>query len=220
MKKDHQHIVILMGPPGSGKGTQATRLCKELEIPHVSTGDLFRAHMKQGSPLGEKAKQYIEKGQYVPDDLVLDMLFDRVSNDDCKKGFLLDGFPRTIAQAQALSERLSPDSTTRVLFLKVDEEEVIKRLSGRRTCSNCGEIYHISEKPTKIEGACDRCQGELFQRADDKEDVISERLKVYHNQTSPVIDYYSSEGLVQVIDGSLPVDQVYTSLLESINQLG
>lgn len=220
MKKDHQHIVILMGPPGSGKGTQATRLCKELEIPHVSTGDLFRAHMKQGSPLGEKAKQYIEKGQYVPDDLVLDMLFDRVSNDDCKKGFLLDGFPRTIAQAQALSERLSPDSMTRVLFLKVDEEEVIKRLSGRRTCSNCGEIYHISEKPTKIEGACDRCQGELFQRADDKEDVISERLKVYHNQTSPVIDYYSSKGLVQVIDGSLPVDQVYTSLLESINQLG
>jgi len=187
--KPNTKVVILLGPPGSGKGTQAIRLTKELGIPHISTGDLFRENISKNTELGKRAKTYMDAGKLVPDEVVLDMLFDRVSRPDCAKGYLLDGFPRTLPQAEALAKHLKDGTDLVVLELEVPDEMIVKRVAGRLTCESCGTIYNRYFSPPSIEGVCDKCQGKLVQRSDDNEEVVKERLRVYHSQTSPLIDY-------------------------------
>ncbi len=211
-------ILILLGPPGAGKGTQAKRLSAELGLPHVSTGDLFRENLSQGTALGEKAKGYMNDGKLVPDELVLDMLFDRVSRDDCRGGYLLDGFPRTLGQASALEERLasqygSGGAVVRALSLEVPQDELISRLTGRLTCRTGGHIHHRRFSPPKVEGVCDTCGGELYQRADDSEEVVAERLTTYAEQTFPLIEFYTQRGLLSGVDGDRKPSEVYASLL-------
>jgi len=183
-------VVILLGAPGSGKGTQAVELAKMFEIAHISTGDLFRENIKKETELGKKAKAFIEKGQLVPDELVFDMLFDRLSRPDCQKGYILDGFPRTKAQAKKLQEKLKGHAKILVFNLVVSDEEVIRRLSGRLTCKVCGKVFHKEFNPPKEENTCDACASELYQRPDDTQAVILERLAVYYKQTKPVEAYY------------------------------
>lgn len=211
-----QKVIILLGPPASGKGTQASRLAKEYKLPHISTGDLFRENIQKNTELGKTAKSYMDKGQLVPDDLVLDMLFDRVSRPDCQNGYVLDGFPRTIPQAEAFDKRLSKSADVIVLNLEVADETLIKRTSGRVSCKQCGHIHNIYFSPPKAEGKCDKCGGELVQRADDKPEVVKERLKVYHAQTKPLIEYYKKQGKLVSIDGEKTPDQVFTDLKSAI----
>lgn len=213
-----KQVIILLGPPGSGKGTQAVRISKELGIPHISTGDLFRENMSQNTELGKKAKSYIEKGQLVPDDLVLEMLFDRVSRPDCKAGYLLDGFPRTIPQAQAFDKGLTPDIRLTVLNLQVADDVIVKRISGRLMCKNCSNIQNIYTNPPAQEGVCDKCKGELYQRLDDKPEVVQERLKVYHAQTAPLIDYYQAKGVLVSVDGDRDPDVVFQDLMRGLKK--
>ena len=210
-------VVILLGPPGSGKGTQAARLTKELGIPHISTGDLFRENMSQGTELGKKAKAFMEAGKLVPDDLVLDMLFDRVSRPDCVKGYLLDGFPRTIPQAEALDKHLAKESSVVVLNLEVADDVIVKRAEGRLTCKKCGNIHNKNFSPPAEEGVCDKCCGELFQRPDDAPAVVKERLKVYHDQTEPLVAFYKKKGVLTDINGENPPDVVFQDLMKQFN---
>lgn len=205
-------IIILLGPPGSGKGTQATRLTKELNIPHISTGDLFRENMKKETPLGRKAKEYINAGKLVPDDLVLDMLFDRVAKADCAKGYLLDGFPRTIPQAEAFTKQLPASANLIALNLNVSDESIIQRVAGRLLCRSCSNIHNMFFNPPKKAGVCDKCGGELYQRADDSAEVVKERLRVYHNQTKPLIDYFNKMHILHQLDGEKSADEVYQTL--------
>lgn len=209
-------VVILLGPPGSGKGTQAVRLTKELGIPHISTGDLFRENISKNTELGSRAKTYMEAGKLVPDELVLDMLFDRVSRPDSVNGYLLDGFPRTVPQAEALAKHLDPKTELIVLELDVPDEVIIKRAEGRLTCKSCGAIYNRYYTPPAKEGVCDKCGGELFQRPDDKLEVVQERLRVYHDQTQPLVDFYSKKGLLKRVDGTKSPDEVYKALQQSL----
>lgn len=193
--------MIILGAPGAGKGTQASRISEKLGIPHISTGDIFRYNIKNNTELGKKAKGFIDKGLLVPDELTIDIIKDRLKNDDCKVGFLLDGFPRTINQAEAL-ESVLRDMDKRldvVLDLSVEDEVVIKRLSGRRICPNCNAGYHLEFSPTKVEGICDSCNSKIIQRDDDKEETIIERLKTYHVQTEPLEKYYKDKGLVKLV---------------------
>jgi adenylate kinase len=206
-----QRVLILLGPPGAGKGTQAVRLSAALAIPHVSTGDLFRENLKQGTPLGAKARGYMDAGQLVPDDVVIDMLFDRVSRPDCGRGFLLDGFPRTVAQAQALDARLK-GADVRALSLEVADAALLERLTGRHTCRACGNVHHQRFSPPKVAGKCDRCGGELYQRPDDARDVVEKRLAVYREQTAPVEAHYQRLGLRQAIPGDRQPDEVFKAL--------
>lgn len=205
-------VVILLGPPGSGKGTQAVRLTKELGIPHISTGDLFRENISQNTDLGKRAKAFMNEGKLVPDELVLDMLFDRVSRSDCAKGYLLDGFPRTLPQAGALNKHLAADTDLIVLNLDVPDSVIVKRAEGRLTCKVCGNVHNRYFSPPEKEGVCDACQGELIQRPDDRTEVVQERLRVYHEQTQPLVEYYKKKGVLKTVDGTKSPDDVFLSL--------
>lgn len=209
-------VIILLGPPGSGKGTQAVRLSKELGIPHISTGDLFRDHLSRNTDLGKRVKSYMEKGQLVPDELVLDMLFDRTSKPDSAKGYLLDGFPRTIPQAEALDKQLGKNANVIALNLQVRDEAIIKRMAGRLTCKACGHIHNKFLAPPSKEGACDKCGGELYQRSDDAANVVEERLRVYHAQTKPLIDFYKTKGVLIEINGEEAQEKVFSDLTRAL----
>lgn len=205
-------VVILLGAPGAGKGTQAVRLAAELGLPHVSTGDLFRANLAEGTPIGLKARQYMDAGKLVPDAIVLDMLTERVAADDCRDGYLLDGFPRTLAQARALDERLEQDTDVLVIDLEVSDETIIGRIAGRLVCRACGNVQHAVNSPPKVAGVCDACGGELHQRKDDSPDVVRERLRVYHEQTEPLVRYYEEKGVLKSVDGEQEPDVVFDQL--------
>lgn len=209
----------MLGAPGSGKGTQAAKISKEFTIPHISTGDLFRENLKQETALGKQVRGYMDAGKLVPDELVIAMLFDRISNPDCKNGYLLDGFPRTILQAQALDSFLLKQEnpkTLKVLNLNCSDESVIKRISGRLTCKSCGHVYNSYFNPPKIEGQCDTCQSLLIQRPDDQAEVVKERLHVYKNQTEPLIDFYKNKHLLSDIEGENSTAVVYQDLLKAL----
>ncbi len=203
--------IVLVGPPGAGKGTQAAYLAKNLAIPHISTGDLFRANISQGTPLGQKAQEYMRAGQLVPDEVTIGMAKDRMQQSDAAHGFLLDGFPRNLAQAEALDEILKSDGLKldAVLDLEVPEDEVVKRIAGRRMCrKDSSHIFHVIYNPPAAEGVCDTCGGELYQREDDSEDPVRKRLEVYHSETEPIIDYYKAQGLVVTISALGKVAEV------------
>ena len=206
--------VVLLGPPGAGKGTQATRLSDELGLPHVSTGDLFRENLSKGTELGDKARGFMEAGQLVPDELVLEMLFDRVAAPDCQEGYLLDGFPRTQPQAEALERRLPDDWATQAVLLQLEDQVLIERATGRLVCKQCGRIHHETFSPPKAAGKCDRCGGALQKREDDREDVVRERLQVYRRQTQPLVDFYRERGGLEVVDGSREPDAVFRDLVK------
>jgi adenylate kinase len=212
--------IILMGPPASGKGTQAERLREALELPHVASGDLFRYNLKNETPLGLKAKSYMDKGELVPDDITIGMVLDRLSQPDCEKGALLDGFPRTVAQAEALDEALEEqgDAIDLALNIQVPEQELIERVTGRRLCRDCGASYHIKFNPPEEPGVCDKCGGELYQRDDDTEATARNRLAVYEEQTKPVLDYYREQGIVVDIDGDQSIDEVTEALKQAIEE--
>ncbi|ADI38607.1 adenylate kinase [Waddlia chondrophila] len=198
---NEQHVVILLGPPGSGKGTQAKRVTQELNIPHISTGDILRENIKSETELGRRAKEFMNAGRLVPDALVLDMLFERVLRKDCKPGYLLDGFPRTIPQAESLDQFLESKVHLVAINLAVSDEIIVKRISGRLSCTVCGHVRNRFLSPPKLEGICDLCGGELIQRPDDRSEVVKERLLVYAKQTAPLIDYYERKGILHTIDG-------------------
>lgn len=202
--------VILLGPPGAGKGTQAGRIAETFGIPHISTGDILRANVRAGTELGAKAKSYMDAGDLVPDEVILGMMGDRLAEDDAKDGFLFDGFPRTVPQAEALEqlliERDQPIDV--VLRMLVDTKEVVQRLTGRRTCTNCGAVFHVDYDPPKVEGVCDRCGGELVQRDDDSEDVVLNRLEVYRRSTEPLEEFYWGRGLLRDVEAVGSVDEV------------
>jgi adenylate kinase len=202
--------LVLVGPPGAGKGTQAQLIAAHLAVPQISTGDIFRANVSQGTPLGKQAKEYMDKGDLVPDEVTVAMVKDRLGDPDTERGFLLDGFPRTVPQAIQLDEILAELGTKLdvVLELVVDDDEVVRRLSGRRTCRSCGHIWHVDFDPPAKEGVCDICGGDLFQRDDDKADTIRHRLEVYGEQTAPLVGYYAERGILVGIDAMGPVDDV------------
>jgi adenylate kinase len=203
--------LILLGPPGAGKGTQAKLLTDELKIPQISTGDMLRSAIKAGSALGKQAKSFMDAGKLVPDDVVIGVVEERIKQADCKPGFMLDGFPRTVAQADALTAMLAKakSAINHVICIKVDNEELVVRLAGRRTCHGCGATYHLQFNPSKKPGVCDSCGGELYQRDDDKEAAIRARLVTYDQQTKPLIDYYEQRHLLRGVDGRGSVDDVY-----------
>lgn len=211
-------VVILMGPPGAGKGTQAKRLAERLGVPHVASGDLFRWHIQNETELGRLAKPYLERGELVPDDLTIGMVVDRLRQPDCAGGVLLDGFPRTVPQAQALDERLAEMGwcVAVVPFIRVREEVLIRRLAGRWICESCGAVYHSEFRPPKKEGVCDACGGRLYQREDDKPETARRRLQVYFERTQPVLDYYERQGLLVEIDGEQSIDEVHEALWRAV----
>ncbi len=211
---------VLLGPPGAGKGTQAVRLVEKYEIPHISTGDIFRKNIKEGTELGKKAQEYMNAGALVPDELVVDLVKDRLQQDDCKNGFLLDGFPRTIFQAEKLDEFLSESNQKMdiVINLKVEKEALIKRLTGRRVCKDCGASYHIVNIPPKKEGVCDICGGELIQRKDDNIETVENRINVYEEQTAPLIGYYKEAGSLVDFDGEASLDEVFDAIVQAIGE--
>jgi adenylate kinase len=215
-----KRAVILLGPPGSGKGTQAKEVVKVLGVPHLSTGDMFRDHVARGTELGLKAKPIMERGELVPDDIVLGMVEERISAPDCAAGFLFDGFPRTLAQAEKLDQLLARRNFGRplVLHIGVEYDALFRRLTGRRTCSVGGEIYNIYDRPPRVPGRCDHDGGELIQRPDDREDVIRERLAAYERQTRPLIDYYRRQGALVDVDGGQPVEAVTRAVLAALQQ--
>ena len=208
--------ILLMGPPGAGKGTQAAELVKEFNIPHISTGDMFRAAMKEGTEMGKLAKSYIDAGNLVPDSVTVGIVRDRLAQDDCKKGFILDGFPRTVEQANALDGIMADLglSLTRVLNISVPAADLVERAVGRRICKKCGATYHVKFNPSHKEGVCDECGGELFQRADDTAETMTNRLSVYEASTKPLIDYYQKAGIYTEVDGRQAIDKVTKDLVE------
>jgi len=210
--------LLIMGPPGAGKGTQAEVLVKELQITHVSTGDMFRAAIKEGTEMGKKAKEYMDKGELVPDSVVVGMVKDRISQPDCARGFLLDGFPRTVAQAEALDETFKEMGIKAdgVINIDVPRERLMARLTGRRICRSCGASYHIIFNKPEVEGKCNSCGGELYQRSDDNEVAVGNRLDIYEAQTQPLIDYYSKQGLLKNINGDQDIKKVLADILASI----
>lgn len=210
--------LILLGPPGAGKGTQAASIVEKYEIPHISTGDIFRKNIKEGTELGKKAKEYMDKGLLVPDELVVAIVKDRLVEDDCKKGFLLDGFPRTVAQADALDRALADLSYNldKVINIEVAKEELIERAVGRRICKDCGATYHIKFNPSKENAKCDVCSGELYQRQDDTVETVTTRIEVYLNQTKPLIDYYKQKDNLVDIDGAQDIQKVFLDIVEAL----
>jgi adenylate kinase len=214
--------LVLVGPPGAGKGTQAEFIAAELAVPKISTGDIFRANMREGTPLGVEAKRYMDAGQLVPDEVTINMVRGRLAEPDAGDGFLLDGFPRTLPQAAELDKMLADLGTQLdlVLELVVDEDEVIRRLSGRRNCRGCDKIWHVEFDPTSREGACDRCGGELYQRDDDKAEVIEERLRVYNRDTAPLVNFYGAQGKLVGIDATGPVEDITARALDALRSYG
>lgn len=210
-------VLVLLGAPGSGKGTQAKPLAEKYGLPHISTGDLFRAHLKNNTELGMKAKSYIQKGHLVPDELVFDILFERTDKADCKNGYILDGFPRTLGQAQKLKEKLFSKVHFIVFNFDIPDEVVIQRLAARLTCKACGAIFNKNFNPPKVETICDKCGGELYTRNDDKEEVILERLKVYYNETKPVEEFFKNEDMLINIDATLPQSELLKSIESHID---
>ena len=207
--------IIMLGAPGAGKGTQAKQIAAKYQIPHISTGDIFRANIKNGTELGKKAKTYMDQGALVPDELTCDLVMDRIQQDDCKNGFVLDGFPRTIPQANALDEALAKDGE-KIEFaidIEVPDENIINRMSGRRACVGCGATYHIVYNPTKVEGKCDTCGADLILRDDDKPETVLNRLKVYHEQTQPLIDFYTKKGVIAEVDGTKDMKDVFDAIV-------
>ncbi len=206
--------LIMLGAPGAGKGTQAAKLAEAYQIPHISTGDIFRANIKGGTELGKKAKSYMDQGKLVPDELVCDLVADRIKQDDCTKGFILDGFPRTVPQAEALDKTLNEMNLVLDAAVDVDvpDDHIVRRMGGRRACLKCGATYHIVyNKPSK-EGVCDACGSDLVQRDDDKPETVQTRLQVYHDQTQPLIDYYSKAGVLKSVDGTQDMDVVFNAI--------
>lgn len=216
--RNHLLVLILLGPPGSGKGTQAAMLQDKLHLPHISTGDLLRDHIRRGSELGKQAQTFMDKGQLVPDALILDMLFERVSQKDCSRGYILDGFPRTLPQAEALQAKLKGKTVPVVINLDLSNAKILERLTNRVVCEKCGTIYHLIYSPPKTEGKCEKCGGHLMQRSDDTEAVITKRLKVYYEQTAPLIAYYSKQKLLHTIHCDLPKEKVFSQLIVNIPQ--
>ena len=206
--------IIMLGAPGAGKGTQAKRIAEKYGVPHVSTGDIFRANIKNGTQLGMEAKKYMDQGLLVPDELTVRILLDRVAQDDCKNGYVLDGFPRTIPQAEVLDEALTKlgDKIDYAIDVNVPDENIIRRMSGRRACLTCGATYHIEHIPPKQEGICDKCGSELVLRDDDKPETVKNRLAVYHEQTQPLIDFYEKKGVLKTVDGNLPMEEVFAAI--------
>lgn len=211
--------IILMGPPGAGKGTQAALLAQQELIPHISTGDIFRANMSQGTPLGKLAKQYVDAGLYVPDDVTNAMVKDRLAQDDCKKGFILDGYPRTPDQAEALADMLAELDLALdvVVNIEVPDDLLVERAEGRRVCRSCGATYHVSFNKPAAEGMCDKCGGQLYQRSDDTAAKVSVRLHEYHSRTAQVLQYYSEKGLVRRVDGDQEMESVTRAIKAAVN---
>ncbi len=208
--------LIMLGAPGAGKGTQAKRIAEKYKIPHISTGDIFRANIKNQTELGLKAKEYMDKGLLVPDELVVDIVADRLLQDDCKEGFILDGFPRTIPQAESLDKALLSMNTKMdyAINIAVPDENIIRRMSGRRACVKCGATYHIKYSAPKTENVCDTCEGELIIRDDDQPETVQKRLSVYHKQTRPLIDYYQGKNILITVDGTVDIDDVTKSIID------
>lgn len=211
---------ILLGPPGAGKGTQAAKIVEKYGVPHISTGDIFRENIKKGTELGKKAQEYMNRGELVPDDLVIEIATTRLLEDDCRNGFLLDGFPRTVYQAQKLDEFLAARGSKidKVLDIAVEKEELITRLTGRRVCKSCGASFHVVNIPPKKEGVCDYCGGELIQRADDNLETVTNRIDVYEAQTMPLIDYYEKAGNLVHIDGSTGLESVFADIVSALGE--
>lgn len=207
--------LLILGAPGAGKGTQAARVAEALHIPHVSTGDIFRANIRNHTELGTLAESYISKGQLVPDDVTINMLMARLAEEDCAGGYILDGFPRTIPQAEALTGKTSLDCA---INLDVKDEDIMNRMGGRRVCPKCGASYHIVSNPPHKEGICDVCGDQLIIRDDDKPETVQNRLNVYHEQTAPLIDYYEKQGILKQVDGAKPLDEVTESVLRAIQE--
>lgn len=207
-------IIVMLGAPGAGKGTQAAMICEKYDVPHISTGDIFRANIKNGTELGKKAKAYMDAGALVPDSLTVELLLDRVAKDDCAKGYVLDGYPRTIPQAEVLTEALAEQGAAVDYALNVDvpDENIVLRMSGRRSCPKCGASYHIRYIPPKKEGICDECGTALIQRDDDKPETVQNRLSVYHDQTQPLIEYYEKAGVLHTVDGTQDKADVFSTI--------
>ncbi|MET3616829.1 adenylate kinase [Peptoniphilus olsenii] len=210
--------LVILGPPGAGKGTQADYIIKKYDIPHISTGDIFRENIKNNTELGKKAKSYMDKGLLVPDELVIDLVEDRIKKDDAKDGFLLDGFPRTVAQAVSLDAILDAegDKLTKVININVEPEILIKRACGRRICKTCGATYHIEFNPPKVSGICDNDGTKLIQRDDDNEETVKKRIEVYFDQTAPLIDYYNAQGLLIDVNGAQDIDKVFDEIVAGL----
>lgn len=210
--------VIMLGAPGAGKGTQAKQLADKYQIPHISTGDIFRANIKEGTELGKKAKSYMDAGGLVPDELVCDLVVDRIQQDDCKNGFILDGFPRTIPQAEALTNALEKlnDKMDYAIDIEVPDQAIIDRMGGRRACLKCGATYHIINIPPKKEGICDNCGSKLVLRDDDRPETVKKRLEVYHTQTQPLIDYYKKQNILVSVDGTKPMNDVFADIVNVV----
>ena len=206
--------IIMLGAPGAGKGTQAKMIADKYGVPHISTGDIFRANIKNGTELGMEAKKYMDQGLLVPDELTVRILLDRVAQDDCKNGYVLDGFPRTIPQAEVLDSELTKlgDHSDYAINVDVPDENIVKRMSGRRACLTCGATYHIEHVPPKKEGICDVCGSELVLRDDDKPETVKNRLNVYHEQTQPLIDFYTEKGVLKTVDGTVPMEEVFAAI--------
>lgn len=207
--------IIMLGAPGAGKGTQAKMIADKYGVPHISTGDIFRANIKNGTELGMEAKKYMDQGLLVPDELTVRILLDRVAQDDCKNGYVLDGFPRTIPQAEVLDSELTKlgDHIDYAINVDVPDENIVKRMSGRRACLTCGATYHIEHVPPKKEGICDVCGSELVLRDDDKPETVKNRLNVYHEQTQPLIDFYTEKGVLKTVDGTVPMEEVFAAII-------
>ena len=212
--------IIMLGAPGAGKGTQAKKIAEKYDIPHISTGDIFRANIKEGTELGKKAKTYMDQGLLVPDELVVDLVVDRLQKDDCKKGYILDGFPRTIPQAESLTAALDKihEKMDFAIDVEVPDENIVTRMGGRRACVGCGATYHIVFNPTKKEGICNTCGEALILRDDDKPETVQKRLDVYHAQTQPLIDYYKNAGILKEVDGTMDMEDVFKAIVQILGE--
>ena len=211
--------IVMLGAPGAGKGTQAKMIASKYHIPHISTGDIFRANIKEGTELGNKAKSYMDQGLLVPDGLVVDLVVDRLTWDDAKEGYVLDGFPRTIPQAEALTKALAEKEEVldHAINIEIPDQNIIERMGGRRACVACGATYHIVNIPPQIEGKCDKCGAELILRDDDKPETVRKRLEVYHDQTQPLIDYYGNEGVLKEVDGTVVMADVFAEICKILD---
>jgi adenylate kinase len=210
--------IVFLGPPGAGKGTQAGRVARRLGIPHVATGDILRSEVALGTDLGRKASGYMAKGELVPDDVMVAMIRTRVQKEDCRSGFLLDGFPRTVSQAKALDEALGTNRVQTVVHFEIEDEVVVRRLTGRRVCSQCQAPYHLRARPPAVEGVCDACGGEIVQREDDDEDLVRNRLRVYREQTAPVIEHYRGAGSLVTVEAGRDIESVEKFVMAAVEQ--